>query len=284
LGGFIGGVIGGGIVALSVVGYSYLTNDFSSQLTGLEQALSTKVEQSDAEKFDLRLTSLETGLAETKAVLAANAKKLAPVDPLIIKRFEDIEAAVKSLSAREPIAAVTRDHKALRLALILLLRDDIKTDQPTLSAISALESFGEIHPAFTALKDNLTSRLPSYAALVDEEMSQMKSGHEKSDLKTDDTITPSRFPSFLSQLITVRPAKTTEPAPVESNDIIEPVITALEDQRADEALKLISALPENARAKFKALESDIARRANVENAIATILEDALNAISKGDKP
>ena len=281
---FLGGIIGGGIIALGVLGYSQLTNDLSSKVASLEQALVTKAEQSDTQKFNTRLSTLESALTEAKTALVASAKKSATLDPSMIKRLDDLETAFKSLSGRDPIVAVTEDRRPLRLALILLLRDDVKTDQPTTGALTALEALGEAHPAFTQLKDNLALPLPSYAALVDEAMRQMKSSHEKTEVKLDDTATPSRFPSFLSQLITVRSVKTTEPVPVDAGDIIEPIVSALEDQHAGEALKLIATLPNDSRTKFKSLESDIARRAKAEAAIVALLDDALGAITKGDNP
>lgn len=282
--GLIGGLLGGAITALVLLGASFLTDGTASKLAKLDQALATKTEQSETAKSDARLAALEIAVAEAKTALVANAKASTTIDPSLIKRIDNIEAAFKSVSGRVAVTAIPDDRRTLRLTLLLLLRDDVKADQPTDAALTALQSLGEQHPAFLSLKENLASPLPSYAGLVDEAMSEMKSSREQSEAKSGDVVSTSRFPSFLSQLITVRPAKTVEAASVDPDEIIEPVITALEDQRADDALSLIRALPDKMRSRFKALENDIARRSNVENAIAALLDDALKLILAGKAP
>lgn len=285
VGGFLGGLIGGGIVALGMLAYAYVTDKTSAHITTLETALIEKVDRNIVAAFEKRLDDMEAALAETKAAIGAVAEKRATPDADLMKRIAALETAIRSLDANTPqsVISAVNDRSALRLALVLSLRDDIRNDQPVSRGIVALENSGETTEAFAVLKSNLSSPLVPFDQIRAEILSGEKSANIEEPSPSEQSKPESRISAFFSQLVTVRPAGPV--AKVTSPDAsLAALIDAVDQDDAKLALSALAALPQSEREKFKSVESELTRRIAVETAIAQLLDDALDAIAKGDTP
>jgi hypothetical protein len=186
-------------------------------------------------------------------------------------------------NAPQSVIGAVKDWSALRLALVLSLRDAIRNDQPVSRELLALEKSGEATDAFAVLKSNLAAPLVPFDEMRAEILSLAKSASVEDQSSSEQRKPESRLSVFFSQLVTVRPAgpvaKVTSP-----DDALAALIDAVDQDDAKLSLSALASLPQSERERFKSLESELARRIAAETAIAQLLDDALDAIAKGDTP
>lgn len=285
IGGFLGGLIGGGLVALGVLAYAQLTDKTSIQITTLESALIEKVDRNVVAAIETRLTDMDAALAETKAMIGTIGEKYATPDADLMKRIATLETAIRSLDTKAPLSVLDAgEHRnALRLALVLSLRDSIRNGLPGSREIAALATSGESSQAFVALQHNLISPLISFDEVRAEIVALTKDAAIEQTSQAEQNNSSSRLSSFFSQLVTVRPASPiTKPVPGEAS--FSSLLDAVDQDDAKMTLSALSALPQSEQQKFKSIENELKRRVTVESAIVQLLDDALDAIAKGDTP
>lgn len=281
--GFLGGLIGGGIVALGVLAYAQITDSTATQIATLESALVEKADRHIFSGIEKRLAEIEAALAETQAGLGAIAEKRAIPDADVMKRIATLENAIRSLGTSSPQAVMVEDRRALRLALILSLRDTVRNNLAASREIAALEQSGENSTPFTVLKTNLASPLVPFDEIRTEIERLTKSAPVEEPASPEQSNTASRASSFFSQFVTVRPVGPVA-RPVSPDTSFAPLLDAVDQDDAKAALAALATVPESDAKKFKSVESELKRRLAVETALAQLLDTALDAIAKGDAP
>lgn len=283
IGGFLGGLIGGVLVALGVLVYATLKDSTPTQIASLESAILEKADRNIFSAFEKRLSDIEATLVDTQTRLGVMTEKRVTPDPDMIKRITAVENAIRSFGISSPQAISLGDRDALRLALILSLRDAVRNDQTASREIAALEKSGESSVAFTTLKANLASPLVPFDEIRAEIVTLTKTTPVEGSVQTEQNKTLSGVPSFFSQLVTVRPAEPVAKAPASDTSYAQ-LLEAVDQDDAKGALNALAMLPEIETEKFKSVRSELQRRIAVEAAIAQLLDTALDAIIKGDAP
>lgn len=281
--GFLGGLIGGCLVALVVLTYAHFADEAPTQIAALESALIEKADRNHVVALEQRLATIEAALAEAKAALNAIAEKRATPDVDLMRRIASLEMAIRSREAETPQSVSGGDQRALRLALVLSLRDAIRNDQSSARELASLERLGEASQAFAILKSNLASPLAPFDEIRAEVLSLGKTSSVEDPSPSELKTSQSRLSSFFAQLVTVRPAGSV--AKVTAPEIsIAPLVDAVDLFDAKAALAALAALPQADHVKFNSIESELNRRLAVETAITQLLDEALDAIAKGDMP
>lgn len=283
IGGFLGGLAGGAFVALGVFAYATITDSTPTQIAALESALIEKADRNVFAPLEKRLANIEAELPGIKADLGAIAEKTATPDPGMVKRITALENAIGALGRTSPQAVMREDRSALRLALTLSLRDAIGKNRVATKEITALEKMGESSAAFATLRSNLASPLAPFDDIRVEIERLSKSKPVETFAAPEQIGTASRVSSFFSQLVTVRPVglavKMTPPV-----TSFTPLLDAIDQNDAKAALAALAPLPASDAEQFNSIRSELERRLAVETALATCLDEALDAITKGDAP
>ncbi len=283
VGGFLGGLIGGGLVALGVLAYAAITDSTPTQIATLESALVEKADRNIFAGLENRISEIEATLTETRASLGNIAEKPVTPDPVMIERVDALEKAILSLGTASPQTVTIEDRRALRLALILSLRDAIRTDLAAPKEILALEQSGENSAPFLALKSNLSSPLMPFDDIRTEIAKLTKDAPVETPTPPEQSHAAARVSSLFSQLVTVRPVGPVAKAPMPDASFA-PLRDAIDQNNATAALAVLAGMPQTEVEKFKSVERELKRRVAVETAMAQLLDIALDAVTKGDAP
>lgn len=280
---FIGGLIGGGLIALFAVTYVSWHNRATVKSEDLAAALAAKSDQSEFESVSLRVAALESALAELKTTLAAITQRTTGLDTELLKRVDAIEAEIGAISGRN-VALPSASPELAIFVLASSIRDRMAQEKVVTKELAALAALGEAGPAFTSLQRLTASPLFSYAELIALVESQpIKSVLNSSSAQADAPVSGSSFMALMNRFVTVRPAETTQQQ--KKQDLsLQPIIDALTQRNAVKALALIEAMPQSIRSELKQVESEIARRAAAESASDALADDALDLIIKDGKP
>ena len=280
--GILGGMLGGGLVALGVVIYAHVTNPNAAQYAALETVLAQKADQTSLSALEKRINDIKADLDQALSGVTA-AQKNATSDPVLSERIASLETIIRSLDKKTQQSVKLEDRRALRLALILSLRDTMHRDLAAPAEIAALDASGEKTSAFESLKSDLATPLVPFDDLRIEILNLTKtlsSGHETT---TEEAKVSSRLSSFFSQLVTVRPAGPAAKSLLPDLSVT-PVLDAVDQDDATAALAALAALPQAEQEKFKSIGDELKRHINVEAALSDLLDDALRDITKKDTP
>lgn len=283
IGGFLGGLTGGAFVALGVFAYATIADSTPTQIAALESALIEKADRNIFAPLEKRLANIEAELPGIKADLGAIAEKTGMPDPGMVKRITALENAIRSLGTSPPQTVTVEDRHALRLALTLSLRDAIRSNQSAPREIAALETLGASGTAFETLKSSLASPLVPLDELRAEIITLTKNMSVGEPVAPEQSKALSGVSSFFSQLITIRPAGPVAKASAPDTSYT-PLLDAVDQNDAKAALAALASLSASDAEQFNSIRSELERRLAVETALATCLDEALDAITKGDAP
>lgn len=282
--GLIGGLIGGGLIALGVLAYDRLSQPLGEKITALSQSLSQKVERDEFSVLQSRLSEIETSLEAAKAEITAISKTSAAPDPQMAKRISALEESMKSVSKNSQGGLSSPDQRGLKLALLLSMRDGLRHNASVKNEMMALEKVGETSPAFRNLQSALATPLLPYDELHSDVLKRIKSLSLPHENPVNPPDTTTRISSFFSQFVTVRPASTVTPKLSATDLSFSPLLDALDQDDAAASLNAIAALPQDEKDIFSSVAAELKRRADVERDITVMIADTLEIIAKGDVP
>lgn len=291
--GLIGGVIGGSLVMIAALVYFNVMAPPSPVIASLQKALAGKADQTSLNQTEQRMKAVDASIGALQSAIAAATKTPAPIDPDLLTRIERLENDVQSrIAPSAPSASATApqgnatsaDHRALRLVLMLSLRDAIRNGTSSEKSLAALDKAGEASPAFSELKAALATPLMSYAMMRNEMSRLVKARPIAEPSKPDIENQDAPIASWLNRFVTIRPASSPTREIAMPAATFAPLRDALDQSDPQAALNALAALPQPDAENLKPLRDELERRVKVDHALSQLLDDSLDGIAKGITP